>query len=75
MAEEVKKIPFVHVEKCCSCIVCVDSCPVDCLALTLVPDGKKKHRCPFMPDRRICIHCGRCADDCPVEAIEMVPAA
>ncbi len=71
MAKQRKAIPVVRLKECCGCVVCVDSCPVDCLSLTIVRGMEPRRRYPYLPNPETCIGCGRCAEDCPVDAIEM----
>ena len=52
-------------EKCISCSVCIDRCPLDAIAED--ENGKSK------VERAKCIGCGVCVIGCATEAIEMVP--
>ncbi|MFZ5569027.1 MAG: 4Fe-4S dicluster domain-containing protein [Thermodesulfobacteriota bacterium] len=70
-----KEIPSIHIKKCNSCVVCIDSCPVDCLFLSLASDGIPGHKYPHLLNENMCIGCGTCAMDCPVDAITMVARA
>ncbi len=47
-------------DNCTGCGICVDSCPMEAIALV---EGKA------VIDREICIDCTACAYDCPFEAI------
>lgn len=51
----------VDKEKCTGCEQCVNTCPVEAIALN---DGKAK-----VSDA--CVDCGQCVDACPVQAIEI----
>lgn len=53
-------MPWVDIEKCTGCEVCVEECPVGAI---LMEDEKSKI------NMEICIHCGICHDVCPQEAI------
>ena len=53
-------MPWVDVDKCISCGVCVEECPVDCIA-----EGDPK----YIIDADECTDCGACADVCPEDAI------
>jgi len=64
--------PIFDYEKCISCTICIDSCPVGCLGLTRLPTSKDRHGYPFMEDEKACIGCGFCALECPADAITMV---
>ena len=63
--------PSYDNKKCNSCNICIDSCPVGCLALSGAM-GKDPHGYPYLKDDKACISCGFCASDCPVDAITMV---
>jgi len=54
-------------EKCISCGVCIDRCPVKAIAED--ENGKAK------VDRAKCIGCGVCVIKCPTDAIELVPVS
>ena len=53
-------MPWVDVEKCTGCKVCVEKCPVEAISME---DEKAK----INMDR--CINCGICHDVCPGEAV------
>lgn len=63
--------PAFDYEKCISCGICVQSCPVSCLDLSLVGIDKWKNTFPQL-NGETCIGCGFCARDCPTTAIIMV---
>ena len=67
-----KKIPKFSIKKCNSCVICVDTCPVDCLSMSVITDGIPNHKYPILPNEDRCIGCGSCAEDCPMDAITMV---
>ncbi len=71
--DQIKEIPDINIKKCNSCIVCVDSCPVDCLTMTVAVKGIPNHKYPHLLNASMCIGCGTCALDCPMQAIKMVP--
>jgi heterodisulfide reductase subunit A-like polyferredoxin len=52
----------VNAEKCTGCEECVQSCPLDAIA---VSDGLAKI------DPETCGDCGACVDVCPSEAISL----
>lgn len=68
--------PRFDLNICMSCNVCIDACPVNCIALTDARDrNKDPHGYPFVAEEKACIGCGFCALECPVDAIVMaVPA-
>ena len=57
----------IESEKCVSCGVCQERCPVDAIA----DDEQFKSKV----DRTKCIGCGVCVIDCATEAIEMLPVS
>jgi NAD-dependent dihydropyrimidine dehydrogenase PreA subunit len=63
-AHRVLDVPVVvDVTKCITgCRICIDSCPVDCLAVN--PDTQKAH---MRHDE--CWYCLACEIDCPKDAI------
>ncbi len=52
----------VNAEKCTGCEECVESCPLEAIAVT---DGTAK------VDPDTCGDCGACVDVCPSEAISL----
>ena len=70
-----KRIPLFNIKTCMGCTMCVDTCPVECLSLSLHRQGKAGHRYPLLFNPAQCIGCEQCMEDCPVEAITMVPVA
>ncbi len=52
----------VDQEKCTGCEACVDTCPVEAIAM---------NEEVAVIDEDICTDCGACVDGCPVEAIEI----
>jgi formate hydrogenlyase subunit 6/NADH:ubiquinone oxidoreductase subunit I len=67
--------PLIDKTRCTSCVICLDSCPVGCLALAYTKDTADQKGYPVLADERACIACEFCAVDCPVGAIEMVRPA
>lgn len=62
--------PQFEIKKCISCSICVDACPVGCLALS-VATGPDKHARAYLKNEKACLGCGFCAQECPVDAISM----
>ena len=62
-----QKKPYIDKEKCVSCGVCVNSCPVPGKAVNFT-GGKDK---PPVYDYRKCIRCFCCQEMCPKKAIKV----
>lgn len=68
--------PEFDIDVCMSCNICIDACPVHCLALGGLKGGKDLHGYPYLKNGKACIGCGFCEAECPVGAIAMkVPKA
>ena len=57
--KEEKILAYQINDKCISCGVCVDECPVSCIS-----EGDSK----YVIDEDVCISCGACASVCPEDA-------
>jgi ferredoxin len=64
--------PAIDLEKCMSCMACIEACPVDCLGLSYTQDTTDKTGYPFLKNKEDCIACRFCAVECPVDAVKMV---
>lgn len=53
-------MPWIDKEKCTSCNVCVEKCPVDAISMEDEKAGINMQEC---------IHCGTCHSACPQEAV------
>ena len=62
--------PVFDKKRCMACVICLDACPTDCIALNL-PEKKDPNAYPEVVDAASCLSCGFCAQDCPVGAVEM----
>jgi ferredoxin len=68
--------PVIDSVSCMSCTICLDACPVGCLAQERTGDAGDFHARPYLKDAKACIGCGFCALECPVDAIVMsIPVA
>ncbi len=63
--------PQVVLETCIACNICIDACPVGCLAMSERPRHKGVDAYPLLTDPKACIGCGFCSQTCPVDAIAM----
>jgi len=63
--------PQITVNLCMSCKICIDVCPVTCIALTYTQETTDTKGYPVLDAAPICIACEFCALDCPVDAISM----
>lgn len=74
MEKKKKQTPLVDKKNCAGCSVCVENCPMDCLAI----EGPKFHgdigTIAYLKEPDACIGCGICARSCPIEAIKMCTA-
>lgn len=60
--EEIKMAAVVDKEKCTGCKTCVETCPVEAIAMN-------SDKAEVDADK--CIDCGSCVGACPVEAITL----
>ena len=65
-----RKPVFTH-ERCMSCTICVEACPVNCLALSQQRGPSDPHTYPFLKDEKACTGCGFCSIECPVGSVRM----
>lgn len=63
--------PEITLETCSACGICIDACPVGCLAMSEKPRDKGVDAYPFLKDSKACTGCGFCSRDCPMDAIVM----
>jgi len=63
--------PQIHTEPCMACKICIDVCPVDCIALVYSPDTEDTRGYAQLDQPANCIACEFCALECPVDAIKM----
>jgi ferredoxin len=63
--------PEVVLETCVACGICIDACPVGCLAMSELPRNKGVDAYPYLKDAKTCIGCGFCSRECPVDAVAM----
>lgn len=64
--------PQFNYKTCMSCNICIENCPVSCLALGEARKKSNPHGYPYLKNEKNCIACGFCADDCPVKSITMI---
>jgi formate hydrogenlyase subunit 6/NADH:ubiquinone oxidoreductase subunit I len=67
--------PRFELNICMSCCMCVDACPVGCLAMEPVAEPRDGHAYPVLTKPDTCIACGFCARECPVDAVSMAAPA
>ena len=63
--------PEIVIESCIACGICIDACPVGCLALSELPRGKGVDAFPYLINPKTCIGCGFCNKECPADSITM----
>lgn len=67
-----KIVALVDEDTCTGCEVCIEFCPVDCIAVVKNPNPELiDNVCRVIEDACIC--CKLCAKECPWECIEIVP--
>ncbi|GAA4501137.1 electron transport complex subunit RsxB [Pseudaeromonas paramecii] len=64
VAAPVKKVAFIHEDRCIGCTKCIQACPVD----AIVGAAKLMHTIL----RQECTGCDLCVDPCPTNCIEMI---
>ena len=70
MVKKIKEVPWIDEKECAGCSVCVENCPMDCIAVE-PPKFHGDIRTVARADTKKCIGCGICAKVCPIRAIEM----
>lgn len=68
---ETKKVS-VDTTNCISCSICIQSCPVSALSLSLKGKSGKYDNFFPEPDYEKCIGCGLCVKACPMECIALI---
>ena len=72
--EKKKKYPIIDAKTCAGCSVCVENCPINCLAI----EEPKYHgditTIVYLANPEACLGCGICAKICPIRAITIVEA-
>lgn len=65
--------PLFDYARCVDCRICIDACPVACLAIAFTQDVAERRSRPVLDQAHECIGCRFCARECPAEAITMKP--
>lgn len=64
----------VEMDICTACLMCENSCPIDCIKITVAKDSPKgRAMSGFDIDMAKCMYCGLCTEPCPTGAIHFVP--
>jgi ferredoxin len=63
--------PVFFRKKCMACKMCVDACPVSCIAVETAGTADDPHGYPYLEEEEKCISCGMCAQGCPVAAVRL----
>ncbi len=75
MDEEKKVVqkdkPYIDATTCAGCSVCIENCPMDCLALSRPTYHGDIHTYAYIKEDANCIGCGICAKVCPIDVITM----
>lgn len=67
--------PRFDQKTCMSCTICLDACPVNCLAMKESAEPQNLHLYPYLKEEKACIGCGFCSSGCPVDAVSMIVPA
>lgn len=65
----VKKRPVFEFDRCVSCSICVQACPVSSIELRESAGGSDRNLYPLLLDG--CLGCGSCERACPMGAVKM----
>jgi len=68
---KIKDVPYIDAIKCAGCSVCIENCPMNCLALTRPAYHGDIHTYAYVDPNAKCIGCGICAKVCPIDVITM----
>jgi Na+-translocating ferredoxin:NAD+ oxidoreductase subunit B len=63
--------PGISLKLCMACSICIEACPVGCLAMSGTPRKGGVDAYPYLRNEKACIGCSFCSKECPVEAILM----
>ena len=63
--------PELDPEACTACGICIDACPVGCLAMMEKTGDRGRDPEPSLIYERACIGCGFCSLECPTDALSM----
>ncbi|MDD4649351.1 MAG: 4Fe-4S binding protein [Desulfoplanes sp.] len=64
-------MPEIDYEKCITCGICVERCPVEAMGLVSANDSKHPKKKKPLINTELCLGCGICARNCPEKAIRM----
>lgn len=68
---KIKDKPYIDAISCVGCSLCIENCPVDCLALSEPKYHGDTHTYAYAKYPQKCISCGICAKHCPIDVITM----
>jgi formate hydrogenlyase subunit 6/NADH:ubiquinone oxidoreductase subunit I len=64
----------VEMDICTACLMCENSCPIDCIKIVVAKDSPKgRAMSGFDIDMAKCMYCGLCTEPCPTGAIHFIP--
>ena len=66
------KMPFINTLQCTGCSLCIETCPMNVLALSNPRFHGDTHTFAKVVNPRQCISCEKCSKRCPVGAISMI---
>lgn len=67
-----KNRPYIDINLCSGCSLCIENCPMDCLKLTKSEPANNIRPHAELIHEDECIGCGICSKNCPVKAITLI---
>lgn len=68
---ETKNKPFIDIDNCVGCSLCIENCIQDCLELSKPKFHGDIHIFAYLSKPNKCLSCGLCAKVCPIKVITM----
>jgi len=71
LSDRFRGILQVDINYCIGCRICENTCPIDCIAITIEKNKETKERflTRFDIDISKCMYCGLCSENCSTSAI------
>lgn len=68
---KISKKPLINEIECAGCSICIETCPLNCLALSKPKFQGDTHTFAELIESDKCKGCGLCAKACPIDAIQI----